>query len=60
MKKAFAFLLAVCMLIISAVSLAEESTVSEKRSNRICIESSEYEPGMDLSFRFGCLDVVHC
>ena len=32
MKKAFAFLLAVCMLIISAVSLAEESTVSEKEA----------------------------
>ena len=32
MKKALAFLLAVCMLIISAVSLAEESTVSEKEA----------------------------
>ena len=32
MKKTLAFLLAVCMLIISAVSLAEESTVSEKEA----------------------------
>ena len=32
MKKAFAFLLAACMLIISVVSLAEESTVSEKEA----------------------------
>ena len=32
MKKALAFLLAVCMLIISAVSLADESTVSDKEA----------------------------
>ena len=32
MKKALAFLLAVCMLIISAVSLAEERTASEKEA----------------------------
>ena len=32
MKKVLAFLLAVCMVIISAVSLADESTVSEKEA----------------------------
>ena len=32
MKKVLAFLLAVCMLIISAVSLADESSVSEKEA----------------------------
>ena len=32
MKKALAFLLAVCLLIISTVSLADESTVSEKEA----------------------------
>ena len=32
MKKVLAFLLAVCMLVISAVSLADESSVSEKEA----------------------------
>ena len=32
MKKTLAFILAVCMLIISAVSLADENTVSEKEA----------------------------